>query len=198
MKVSDEAFEYLKWQAGDISDLQADRQLWENAYRQKLQDQYQNIAPNIPDPCFTVLDIGSGLGGIDALIDQSLGGVNIVLLDGGDCPPGMKKHDQPHNSMAVAKRFLEANGCINVQTMTPEKNDYVLADLVISLAAWCFHFPPSEYLDYVETCCDERSVIILDVRRRTDWMLDLRQRFVEVGTLLEAPKFQRKMFRLAR
>lgn len=199
MIISDEAFEYLKWQAGDINDLHADRAKWEAAYAAKIEAQYAEIAPWLPKPCWTVLDIGSGLGGIHIPLKSNHGWNYLaVLLDGdnGRSCPG--KSDEPHNSADVARRFLAANGVGRVSCMTPDCLRPVSPDLVLSLAAWCFHFAPITYLDFVTERCKPDSIIILDVRRgKPDWDADLESAFEEVAVIHEARKFQRKVFRLA-
>lgn len=198
MIVSDEAFEYLKWQAGDLYDLHTDRAKWESSYEAKLRAQYENIKPWLPSvdgKPVDVLDVGSGLSGISILLNEHYSGAVVpVLIDGADDKPKMSRHAETHSHSGIARRFLEANGLTLVGFgLLPIK-----FDLVISLSAWCFHFGPAVYLDFVTKCCTPDTVIILDVRRgKTDWNIDLAGPFREIAVIHEAPKFQRKVFRLA-
>lgn len=200
MIISDEAFEYLKWQAGDIYDLHTDRAKWQAAYEAKLEAQFENIAPWLPQNCrLHVLDIGSGLGGIDAVLNSLVpGGIYPYLMDGFEGDPQPVFSDTPHNDMNVAKRFLRENGVPVCKTISVRDPQPIGFNLVISFAAWCFHIQPLAYFDYVALCCMPGSVVILDVRRnRPEWDLQLASRFVEVAVIHEAPKFQRKVFALA-
>ncbi len=199
MIISDEAFEYLKWQAGDIYDLHTNLGAWQSAYETKLETQLACIKEVLPQRCRRILDIGSGLGGIDALLTWELDSLEIVLLDGDN---GISKTDRngiPHNSMEVARRFIEDNGRhVRLRTMTPETLEPVKVDLVVSFSAWCFHIPPATYLDFVAKCCKKSTVIILDVRKvRADWLAQLCERFEDLGEICAVGKASRRRFRLA-
>ncbi len=199
MIVSDEAFEYLKWQAGDIYDLHADRAKWQAAYEAKLQAQYENIAPWLPKQCAGILDIGSGLGGIDILLRRHYGfGCDIQLLDGFSSPAKPTRSDCMHSDIKVAWKFHWDN---DVRSFGAFKFDNCPGrfGLVVSFAAWCFHFAPNDYLDdYLANQCAPSATFILDVRRsRPEWDAQLAKRLIEVAVIHEAPKFQRKVFALA-
>ncbi len=201
MIISDEAFEYLKWQAGDIYDLHTDRAAWAEAYERKLLDQLDSIAPSLRSvrPCKRILDVGSGLGGINAWISRFYDlQPEVMLLDGDNGIAKTERNGIPHNSMTVARKFLADNGVMKVRTMTPEILKPSNVDLVISFAAWCFHIPPVTYLDFVAKCCKKSTVIILDVRKvRADWLAQLRERFEDLGEICAVGKASRRRFRLA-
>lgn len=196
MIISDAAFVYLIHQAGDLNALSGQRQIWEAAYRDKLKHQFESIQPFLPARCRSVIDVGSGLGGIDVYLSHYFGvGCQIHLLDGDNGRMQASSHDVPHNSMGVALAFQKANGVDGVSALPLASIVSVSADLVISFAAWCFHIPPDEHLAFVASCCHPGTVIILDVRRgKPEWEEQLERRFDFVAVIAEERKFRRMVF----
>lgn len=206
LTISDEAFAYLKIQRGAISDISNDREAWERAYRRCLLADMGTMLPWLPERCGAILDVGSGLGGINILLSRHYGEPEIWLLDGEADEPVVKAHDQPFNDMDVAFRFLDSNdtamtGYFNIgATFEIGLRDLAKAavglDLVISLQAWCFHFQPRGYLAFLKRSMSPGATLILDVRRdRDDWRDQLREAFTEVGIAHGATKFERVVFR---
>jgi SAM-dependent methyltransferase len=199
LTISEEAFAYLKIQRGAISDLSTDRQAWEREYRRSLLADMGTMLLWLPERCAAVLDVGSGLGGIDILLSRHYGGRPAIwLLDGHFDDPEVKAHNQTFNSMAVARAFLRDNGAMLKGTASGGDSPRGVAvhDLVISLQAWCFHFPPAGYLSFVKSAMKPGATLILDVRRdRDDWRDELRGAFTEVGIAHSATKFERVVFR---
>ena len=68
MIVEDSHFAYLKLQKGALHGLADDRAAWLAAYQQSLVEDLASMAPYLPETCRNVLDVGSGLGGIDVLL----------------------------------------------------------------------------------------------------------------------------------
>lgn len=200
MIVGDEAFRYLVLQKGSLDHLKGDRAAWLAAYEQALADDFATLLPYLP-PILAgrrLLDVGSGLGGIDVLIDRYYGGIDVKLLDGVDDPAEMKLHRQTFNSMKVAGDFLTANGVHqwSYAGMPPVATHAM--DIVISLGSWCFHYSPIEYLSFVYRCCTTTTVVIVDVRKdKPEWLEMLCTRFFVVGCALSRPKFNRMVFRAA-
>jgi SAM-dependent methyltransferase len=167
--ISQEAYPYLVTQRGALDDMKGDPVTWCRKYAEVLRAEFQSIEPYLPRHCDSVLDVGSGLGGIDALINDHYGGeVSVCLLDGVDDPPVCTLHAKTFNHMGVARQFLKDNG---VRKMTYiDANDahrFTLRtfDLVISFKSWCFHTPPAAHLDLVRQACHQGTRLIVDVRR---------------------------------
>lgn len=196
MVVSDAAFAYLIHQAGDLNALSGQRQIWEAAYRDKLKHQFESIQPFLPVRCPSIIDVGSGLGGIDVYLSHYFGaGCRIHLMDGDNRAPQSTSHDMPHNSIEVALEFQRANGVESATGLSLLAADPAPADLVISFAAWCFHIPASEHLSFIAACCHPGTVIILDVRRgKPEWEEQLERRFDFVAVISEERKFRRMVF----
>lgn len=175
--VEDPHFEYLKLQKGRLDPLKNLRESWHGAYERDLRNTYNEIKPYLPSRCWGLLDIGSGLGGIDVLLyrhytritdaidittveDTDAGrgtvllpiksGPYINLLDGESDPPEMHLHRETFNDMNVARDFHVKNGvpADRFAYYTPQSNDFVKPfDLVVSFGSWCFHYEPNVYLD---------------------------------------------------
>lgn len=206
VKVSTEQFEYLKLQKGSLFNLAHDRERWLAAYENDLRQTYEGLRPHLPERCWGVLDIGSGLGGIDILISRHYqpDPPYIHLLDGEDDEPRMKLHRQTFNSMRVARTFLMANG------VQPDRISYFRTstqllprpyDLVLSLGSWCFHYPPATYLGLLLSGggLHMDSVLIMDVRNgRQDYTAQLSQSLDRVAVIKEAAKYTRAVYRRKR
>lgn len=206
IKVSDDQFEYLKEQKGRLFELSHDRERWLAAYQKELQQTYEALRKHLPDPCWGVLDIGSGLGGIDILLSRHYEPEPpyIHLLDGEDDEPRMKLHRQTFNSMKVARKFLVSNG------VRPDRISYFTTatqvlprpyDLVLSLGSWCFHYPPETYLGLL-LCgggLHMDSVLIVDVRAgKPDYLEQLGRSLERVAVIKAAPKYTRAVYRRKR
>jgi FkbM family methyltransferase len=198
--VDDAHFKYLALQKGSLSHLVSDRVAWHREYERKLTADFNSIERWLPIACLSVLDIGSGLGGIDIMINRHYGCVKVELLDGEDDPPVMKLHRQTFNNMAVARDFLSKNGVDNVTSF--DANDPVKwvdlgkVDLVISLGSWCFHYPPEQYMSFVLSKCHTATVVIVDVRKEKPSYFDqLFHNFEMIGMACEMQKASRITYR---
>ncbi|WP_409188439.1 hypothetical protein [Bradyrhizobium sp. RDM4] len=202
MIVEDSHFEYLKLQRGALHDLSGDRAAWCAAYEASLEQDLASMRPFLPEHCRVLLDVGSGLGGIDVLLNRHYGGgVHVRLLDGLADAPLVRQHRETYNHMAVAADFQHKNGveylgCYSVNHgLAPPAADGLAYDLVVSLASWCFHYPPSDYLSFVAARCHAATVLILDVRAdKPLWRGELADTFREVGCALSRRKFNRLVF----
>lgn len=188
---------FLVAQRGAIADLASDAAAWQDAYVRGVMADYQAMVPFLPPGARSVLDIGAGLGGIDVLLTYHYrGDLHVALLDGLADKPVMEWHNKPFGNLAVACDFLEENAVENFSYI-PADGPYPDAkrDLIISLQAWCFHFNPESYLDFVLASCTPETVLILDVRKDyKTWRHVLDGRFREIGCALEGVKFNRLVF----
>ncbi len=196
LSVNQKDFVYLRVQRGDLDHLSSNFDEWLPAYRDRLQTVFDGIRPSLPTVCKRVLDVGSGLGGINALIyhhySQDTGiGPNIHLLDGESDEPVVKRHDRTFNDMFTAITFLQTNGVRFVSYSTPWRlNNVGEFDLIISFAAWCFHIHPKTYMDYVLKHCHDKTVLILDVRRN-EWREIVERNFNVESTVGMGGKYDR-------
>lgn len=197
------AFPYLRVQKGRIWDLGAGA--WPRAYREHLLATYDSVQAHLPPTCVSILDVGSGLGGIDVLFSRHykihtpyLPPPRVHLLDGLDDPPVMHLHRQTFNHMGVAREFLAANG-LDVEHFhgygTDAETPLQRYDLICSFGAWCFHLGPELYLRFVRAACHPETILVLEVRAQKDmWRAQLEHFFVEIACVHAAPKFNRIVY----
>jgi SAM-dependent methyltransferase len=201
MIIEKKHFAYLVNQHGRVAHERGDFDRWKVAYEQSLQSIYDNIAPVLPARCGSILDVGSGLGGIDIHLHRHYGGgTRVVLLDGDNGDPNVVWSYAPHNSLSVGYDFLHKNGVTDVSGILP---GYLHEwggppfDLVVSFAAYGFHIYPDLYLDHLRKVIHDDTVIILEVRRaKTDWLKVLGGAFGVPRVLEKAEKYARLAFRV--
>lgn len=200
--VNDWHFQYLKLQKGRLEPLANDRERWHEAYERDLWATYQEMRPHLPANCSRILDVGSGLGGIDVLLYRHYEGMTgITLLDGLRDPPVMRKHAETFSNAEVARDFLRMNDISGHQVWTadPAGDNFLvggpLYDLVVSFGSWCFHYAPNVYIERVLEASHPGTVFILDVRRdKGEWISQLLKRFREVRSLRVSNKFARGVY----
>jgi SAM-dependent methyltransferase len=194
-KISDTSFDYLVAQVGELDTLKSVRHVWERAYERNTIERINNILPYIPDEVSTILDIGSGLGGIDVLLYRWFDSKpQITLLDGSTYGSMVLKHAEPFNSAAAALGFQNDNGVKNVRFMEHDNLKPAKFDLIVSFRAWCFHIAPVAYLEYVKASCHPGTVLIVDVRKEAGarfWRDQIRKAFNHVATIEEGKKHER-------
>ena len=206
MDINDKEFEYLVLQHGKISDCSSDRKLWEHKYEQSLYDTYSTMKNSLPSNVEHILDIGGGLGGIDALLikEHYTHQPTVWILDGLADAPTHIKADQTFSNSAVASEFLQRNGVNkvgfinpNLARQSPEFGGPVKFDLIISNASYCFHYGPQEYLEFIKYHSHEDTVMILDVRAYKDeWVQQLIEAGFNLrGVLFRAIKYDRLIFK---
>ena len=98
----------------------------------------------------------------------------------------------------VAQDFQRKNGCAP-QFCLPgylgerQPGEF---DLVVSFAAYGFHIAPEVYLTDLKKVTHERTLVVLDVRKRQKkWLEELIGAFGEPTVLLETEKARRLAFR---
>ncbi len=211
-KVTEAALPYLQIQQGRIADL-ADG-AWLDAYTEGLHQNLAEIRQWIPDGCNGVLDIGGGMGGIDALINHEYGGaLDVVIVDGDRDAPTVKAKDKTYSNCAAAFEFLTANGVVHpkflIAPAEPQKTfDKAFlsmiepVDLVLGVQAWGFHFPPALHMPLAYAFSHPGTVWILDIREvegRAPWLVQLvsEERLEPVGRIDgHTDKYARHAFRV--
>jgi SAM-dependent methyltransferase len=157
-----------------------------------------------------ILDVGAGMGGIDVklysyyrnpelelwLLDRS--GVSDKHVAGYKMSPDDFAF---YNSFDRATELLRANGVPdnNIITLDVGTQGFPVATkftAIISLLAWGFHFPVSSYLESAYQSLTLGGCMILDVRKGTDGLWTLEERFGAPPTVVkDEEKFQRVVVR---
>lgn len=204
-KISHTAFKYLHIQRGEISDaLQAGRSHWNDAYNQSIADIMKTIRPALPPVVTNVLDVGSGMGGLNVMLDRFYRKKENVsptfwLLDGIGDDPVAQRYPDTFSNFRIAKRFLMDNGLgiKQVQHVHPQAMVFPHQfDLIVSWASWCFHYPPDLYLERVLEACHDDTILIIDVRTyNIRWIQTLLEVFDIIGTVHNSRKLVRHVFK---
>lgn len=195
-KISDEAFQYLAIQKGEINTLVGERWAWERAYHDVIFTVYESMEPYLPERCSRVIDIGSGLGGIDCVLNKHFGGfVEVCPVDGEDDQPVVHRHAQTFNSEKVTRAFLNANGVSRVSYFSPKALPLSAnARVIISVGSWCFHYPPGVYIEFVRRSLAPGGTLIVDCRRGKPYREMMREVFTEIAVAHQGQKYERVVF----
>lgn len=186
--VDDRAFAYLRQQKGSLDHLTSDRSKWIAAYRASLDQDFRLMRPHLPPPApdghaIKILDVGSGLGGIDLMLSRHYSPqAQVILMDGAADLPIMWLHRETFNDMAVAEQFHRANRAAPIGWIDANERPLPVIgypfDLVLSLGSWCFHYAPEVYLDWVRSSVSSEATLILDVRKaKPQWSAQLMKAF---------------------
>lgn len=202
--VDDTQFAYLVKQRGNIKHLQHDRQAWQAAYDRVMNEIYTSLLPWLPTFAINLMDVGSGLGGIDVLLAHHYESTlnTITLIDGLDDPPAKTPPLLTFSNSKVSSKFLKQNGVVQgLHYLSPEYasanvvDEPCTQDLIVSFGSWCFHYPPDTYLEYVKRCCNAGTVLILDVRTENkEWIKQLSKELTFLGKAFEEDKYQRLVY----
>ena len=189
--ISDQAQHYLFLQRGNIAHLAGSK--WKKAYNHYLNETLDQITSCVYK-CETVMDIGSGIGGIDVLVARYFG-ARVVMIDGEDDASLVVRQDQTFCSRKAVDKFMADNKVENYLYMSPGSLLPVKSDLIMSFGSWCFHYPPKWYLDYVLSCCKTNTRLLIDLRKdRPEWLEDLRSAFRLRRVVGEYNKISRTLF----
>lgn len=200
MIITREHFEYLVTQRGEVSDERGNFSKWKIAYEKSLNDILDTIVPVLPARFDSVLDIGSGLGGIDVLLSLHCDGDrDVTLVDGEADKPDVRWSFQTHSSRVIAEDFQRRNGVSKLTYLNPNQfragEQFRKQDLIVSFAAYGFHIHPGDYMAEVRKACHKDTVLIFEVRRtKPEWLRLFVEQFGEPKVLYRAEKLSRLAF----
>ena len=172
-------------------------------YLSDMEREYRSMKEFLPDNCSRILDIGCGIAGIDIFLNEhySNRSVDFYLLDKNEIEERVyymyEEKGAFYNSLDLAKSTLVINGVEENHVHLIEaadNNDINMdksVDFVLSLISWGFHYPVGVYLDKVYDLLVEEGVLILDIRKNTDGLDLLNQKFGNHKVVNEASKFCR-------
>lgn len=159
---------------------------------------FNSIKDSLPGNASLILDIGCGVAGIDVLLSRHYSQPQppqIYLSDYEETSSVIKydfsRSPAKYNSLKIAKTLLVQNAVPKetIRLIDPNKlsslSHNLSFDLVISILAWGFHFPVTEYLDTVYELLSDTGVLILDVRQSTTGIKELQSKFQNVKILVE-------------
>ena len=173
-----------------------------SGYKDKMSREYLSIRDSLPKTCSSILDIGCGVAGIDVLLNKHYEGKPVFcLLDKTKIERSVfydfKSRGAFYNSLDTAKEMLIQNGISEGSVHCLEATDaneidiHRKVDLVISLISWGFHYPIETYLDIVYDKLTEGGSLILDVRKGTNGIEVLNNKFGRVDVVYDGLAGQR-------
>jgi len=162
----------------------------ERAYfRHRVLADWRMIRPHVAPGTRVILDIGSGIAGIDLLLHRALPESRLVLVD----KSRREQDGRSYDVVAAAREFLTANGVADEAIVTLSSQADGLADalarerydLVLSLRGLGYMFPYQTYRRVLRRVTRPGSRLILDIRRMDAGTLRagavIRRRFEKAG-----------------
>lgn len=163
-------------------------------YGEELARTFESFRDYLPPAADSILDIGSGMAGIDVFLGRHYPGATLHLLDKQGVSDRINAgfnvcSDEfaHYNDFGSALGLLEANGIGNdiiCHDMHRQQFPTEQFDVVVSLLSWGFHYPISTYAPR------SRGVMVVDVRKGTDGEDALRE-YGRVTIVHEARKYRR-------
>jgi len=165
-------------------------------FSDEMTGEYESIRRWLPPRVSTILDIGCGIGGIDVLLFRHYerdAKLEFYELDKSTVDDhihyGFHGQASFYNSLEATAQTLADNGIERQHVHLLEATGDCRidlpgrVDLVISLLSWGFHYPVRTYLQRVYELMRVGGRLILDVRRHTDGLQALVQRFGSVRVI---------------
>ena len=121
-----------------------------------------------------ILSIGSGIGGLEVLINANFKGSKFTFIEKNYISKKVKygwdnKNFEAYNNIKLLEKFLIENG-INNQDFDIFDFDYDVLpkrkfDLITSLYSLDYHYDFSFYSEYLKKICSDETIIIFDTIR---------------------------------
>lgn len=163
-------------------------------YGREIEATFATFRDYLPETADNILDIGSGMAGIDVMLGRHYPEATLHLLDKSGVSPRInagfneRAEDFAHyNDFDAARELLAANGIANPVVCHDMHRDPFpdqMFDVVVSLLSWGFHYPIGTY---APRCS---GVMVVDVRKGTDGEDALRE-YGRVTIVHEARKYRR-------
>jgi hypothetical protein len=192
MKLNRDAVPFLVHQRTEYADA------IERMYATDMQALFENIRPHFPTSMNTIMDIGSGMAGIDILIAKSCLSARFTLFDMDGNDGNKVGWHENVQSFGQYHSFEALRQLITGNNLPDDRFDLVDGrygfpdqefDLVMSFLSWGFHYPIETYLDRVHL--SDGGVMIVDVRSGTGGIETLHANFPSVEVIHNAAKHQR-------
>jgi hypothetical protein len=200
-----EALPFAELQMGEIDKWKGDP-LWHSKANELVQQRYHTIRNFLPAKCHNMMDIGGGVAATDVPIMKHYDvPPNLYVLDGSwwDISEPVT-HRVPFNDHRATQATLKANGLSLAGFITPaeaenwneaEANPIGPFDLIVSFAAWGFHFSPATYMNFILKFTKPGTRVIFDLRlEKMEWKEILQQQFKLISLTHSSRKFVRAIY----
>lgn len=148
------------------------------------------ILKSAPENTHSILDIGCGLGLDDIVLYKRINpSPEVYLLDKTNeheplspVPGGFHQRFTFTAELKLTRDIFEQNGVKMEQLHFVDPDNNALAalpkiDLIISITSWGFHYPIDTYWEGVQKIIHDKSVLFLDLRKKTKGFEFLKDKF---------------------
>jgi hypothetical protein len=107
---------------------------------------------------------------------------------------GYRERADYYNSLEITRAFLVLNGVPETSLVTLEARDDAglhvpePVDLIVSLISWGFHYPVATYLDRSHELLRDGGRLIIDVRKGTGGVEQIKQKYGNAEVIAEGAK----------
>ncbi len=171
-------------------------------YCERVQADYDELAPFLPAHVLSFVDVGSGWGGHALYLAKHYGpDIKVFLIEGNEEVPktqsGYHETATPYRDGTIGLRLLRSHSVAarlyTVNTRT--QNLTIPVDLITSFCSYGHHYPISTYLPLVLRSLQQGGHLLVDIRTGTSGEDELRQaNFDLLRVIKEKPKFTRILF----
>lgn len=174
-------------------------------FEEKMKEEFNQMLPFVPRGVKQILDIGCGLGGLDVLLAGLPSRPHIYCMDSRTESHKIRygfeiNKECYYNSFDCTADLFIANGygsesatLIDITEKGVVKDKSL--DMVMSTLSWGYHYPVSEYLDFVDRVLKPHGVVILDIRETTLGREDMQRCFSEAFVIAKQNKSYRMLYR---
>ena len=145
-----------------------------NQYYNLMEKEFKTINKNIDFNNKKILSIGSGIGGLELIINKKSSSSFFDIVEKNYVSKKIKygwdkNNQEAYNNLQLLESFLLNNGmeknCFKIydcdEDVLPEKK----FDIVLSLFSLDYHYDFNIYLNYFKKVSDEKTMIIFDTIR---------------------------------
>ncbi len=165
-------------------------------FYEDIRKDYQQIAPFLPDQVRSVVDVGSGLGGINIFLQDRYQDQRpfFHLLDKNRIDRSVyyfyEETASAYCNFKATKNFLIDNGLPAAQIHLVDMNTAsfpkeIKVDLVISFLSWGYHYPLETYLEQVLAILADDGSLVIDLRKDQSGVVNLMKIFGSVQLIDE-------------
>lgn len=160
--IPDACVPFIRMQRSRYSEAKVpDPQEVKRRYAAHVAEDFAGMGPHLPDGVTSILEIGCGVAALQVYMKRRYPDARLALLDGDvttrEGGAGYSSTPDVYNSRAHTELLLAANGVTVDRWHDIGTQDELVADLVISMASWGFHYPLAMYRT--------RGLHIVDLRR---------------------------------
>src|SRR3989304_6551555 len=156
--IPDACVPFIRWQRSRyIKAKVPDDNEVKRLYTEWVMQDFAGMEAHLPDHVDSILEIGCGMAAIEVLLKRKYPEATLTLLDGTGsniCEAGTTHETgiggwqdtlTPYNSREHTELLLQANGIKVDEWLDIGTKQHLKADLILSMASFCYHYPFETY-----------------------------------------------------